>query len=259
MFDLEQLSEGDVAGRVKMKPSAWGKDIRTGVYKENTPLETRQTMQDLKDVMDIINQFFPTQSMPNQIASIDRAIDSQVAAVQQGSNRRQQKAARLLDESVFKFLRFAMYYNIIQYQIDGEEVTDYFTGAPIQVSLDDLRNTDLPFIIGQGLKSIDRQFTAKSLQQVIFALIQAPQAQQGINLLSMINFWTSMIDIDIDMNQFAAQPPPPVQAPGVAPAQDNTTGGATPPGAAAPPAGGAPIIPMVSPNALTSPIRKTGA
>jgi hypothetical protein len=45
--------------------------------------------------MGLVNQFFPTQSLPSQIASIDRAVDSQVAAVQQGANRRQQKAARL--------------------------------------------------------------------------------------------------------------------------------------------------------------------
>jgi hypothetical protein len=101
-----------------------------------------------------------------------------VAAVQQGANRRQQKAARLLDDTVFRNVRFAMYYNILQYQPDSSEVTDFYTGKPVKIDLASLRNTDLPFIIGQGLKAIDRQAAAQMLQQVIFALIQAPQAAQ---------------------------------------------------------------------------------
>lgn len=251
MFDLDQVPDGDVAGRVKMKASSWGRDIRTGIYKEDNTLDTKQTMQDLDSVMNIINQFFPTQSLPSQIASIDRAIDSQVAAVQQGANKRQQKAARLLDETLFRFVRFTMYYNLIQYQQDQDEVTDYFTGNTIKIDLDALRNTDLPFIIGQGLKAIDRQTAAKSMQSIIFALIQAPQAQQGINLLGMINFWTSMIDIDIDMTQFAAQPPPPVDGQ----AAGDVAGGT--PAPAGP--GGAPVVPMTAPNALSAPIRKPNA
>lgn len=239
MFDMDQVADGDVAGRVKMKASAYGRDIRTGIYKETNPLDTKQTMQDLESVMGIINQFFPTQSLPSQIASIDRAIDSQVAAVQQGANKRQQKAARLLDETVFRFVRFAMYYNIIQYQQDAEEITDYYSGNTVKINLDELRQTDLPFIIGQGLKAIDRQAAAKAMQSIIFALIQAPQAQQGINLLAMIDFWSSMIDIDIDMTQFALQQQPP---------QDE----AEPPTDAT----GAPIVPATNPNALTAPIRK---
>jgi hypothetical protein len=72
-----------------------------------------------------------------------------------------------------------MYYNILQYQPDSSEVTDFYTGKPVKIDLASLRNTDLPFIIGQGLKAIDRQAAAQMLQQVIFALIQAPQAAQG--------------------------------------------------------------------------------
>jgi hypothetical protein len=240
MFDMEQVKEGDVAGRVKMKAQSWGRDIRTGIFKETTPLDTKQTMVDLESVMGIVDKFFPTQSLPSQIASIDRAIDSQVAAVQQGANKRQQKAARLLDETVFRFVRFAMYYNIIQYQPDAEEVTDYYSGNTVKISLDQLRQTDLPFIIGQGLKAIDRQAAAKAMQSIIFALIQAPQAQQGINLLAMIDFWSSMIDIDIDMTQFEIQQQP--QQPGQEQPQVDATGN--------------PIVPATNPNALTAPIRK---
>lgn len=233
MVDLGQIPAGEVAAKIAVKPSAYGKNLSEFMWESNGNLETKQTLQDLDGVMSIINQFFPTQSLPSQIASIDRAVDSQVAAVQQGANRRQQKSARQLDDSLFRHVRFAMYYNIIQYQKDKEEITDFYTNKPLTVNLEALRNTDLPFIIGQGLKAIDRQAAAANLQQIIFALIQAPAAAQGIDLLGLIDYWTSMIDIDIDMKQFQIQQPPE---------------------GAAPVAEGNQIAPATNPAAVTEPI-----
>ena len=243
MIDLKSVPGGEVSGTIPLNPAAYGKDIRTMIYHDNKVLDSKQTLQDLEGVMGLIDKFFPTQSMPSQIASIDRAIDSQVAAVQQGTNRRQQKAARLLDETIFRPIRSSMYYNIIQYQPDGQEVTDYFTGKPQVIDLESLRQTDLPFIIGQGLKAIDRQYVAQQMQKLIFALIQAPQTAQGVDLLGMIDYWTSMIDIDIDMTQFKTQPQP-----GVTPGAEGAAG------AGAPAAGGAPITPITNPAAVTQPI-----
>lgn len=241
VVNLRKIPKGEVNATIPVEPAGYGKDINQAIWKHNSTLETKQTLQDLTGIMDIINQFFPTQSLPSQIASIDRAVDSQVAAVQQGANRRQQKAARLLDDSVFRNVRFAMYYNIIQYQPDESEVTDFYTGKTVSIDLNALRNTDLPFIIGQGLKSLDRQAAAQALQQIIFALIQAPQAAQGIDILGLIDYWTSMIDIDIDMTQFRVQ-----QAPAEAGAAPGAGGGTD--------AAGNPIQPATDPQNVTAPI-----
>lgn len=242
IVNLKAIPKGEVNATIPVEPAGYGKDINTAIWKHNSALETKQTMADLGAMMDIINQFFPTQSLPSQIASIDRAVDSQVAAVQQGANRRQQKAARLLDDSVFRNVRFIMYYNIIQYQPDDQEVTDYYTGAPVKIDLASLRNTDLPFIIGQGLKSLDRMAAANMIQQIIFAMIQAPAVAQGIDLLGLIDYWTSMLDVDIDMTKFRLAPQ---QAPGAAAPEGGVD-----------PATGAPIQPATAPEAVTTPIYK---
>lgn len=243
VIDLSQIPQGEVAANVPIKAAGQGKDIRNAIFKHNAELDTRQTMSDLESLMGIINQFFPTQSLPSQIASIDRAVSSQVAAVQQGTNRRQQKAAKLLDDTVFRNVRFALYYNIIQYQPDEQDVVDFFTGKATKIDLAKLRNTDLPFIIGQGLKALDRQAAADALQQIIFALIQAPAAAQEIDLLGLIDYWTSMIDIDMDMKAFYRQAV--AQGPG---AGIGDNGG--------PPLedGAAPIVPATNPQNVTSPI-----
>jgi hypothetical protein len=245
VVDLKQIPAGEVNAKVPMKPAGHGKDIRNAIHTFNANLDTKQTMGDLESVMGIINQFFPTQSLPSQIASIDRAVDSQVAAVQQGANRRQQKAAKLLDDTVFRNVRFALYYNIIQYQPDEQDVTDFFTGKSVKINLQALRNTNLPFIIGQGLKALDRQAAASALQQIIFALIQAPQAAQEIDLLGLIDYWTSMIDIDMDMKKFYRQQ-----------VQQAVEGAAPESAAAADPAAAAAtgIQPATNPASVTAPI-----
>lgn len=243
-IDLKSIPEGEVSARIPLKPAAQGKDIRQFIWEASGTLDTKQTMQDMEGVMNLINQFFPTQALPSQIASIDRAVDSQVAAVTQGANRRQQKAARLLDDTLFRNMRFAMYYNIIQYQPETSEVMDFFTGKTVQIDLNALRNTNLPYIIGQGLKAIDRQAAVSMMQQIIFALIQAPQAAQGIDILGLIDYWTSMMDVDVNMKQFV------IQQPAVDPNApvDPTAAGA---------AEG--IAPATNPQAITAPIYAAGA
>lgn len=243
--DVSGVKNGDVAARLPLKREAAGTDVRTVWHQMEAKVDTRQTMGDLESVMGLISEFFPTQSLPSQIASIDRAVKSQVAAVQQGVNRRQQKGARLLDETVMRNVRTGMYYNILQYQNDESEVQDFYTGNTIKVNLAQLRKTDLPFIIGQGLKAVDRQAAQEQLRELIFTLIQAPQAQQmpdgsRIDMLKLINHWVGMMDIDIDMEQFRIAAPQPA-------AVDPTTGQ---------PVAGAEgaITPATAPGALATPI-----
>lgn len=234
-IDMSKIPQGEVAARVPMKPAAYGRDIRQFIYHDNNVLDTKQTLDDLQGMMGIINQFFPTQSMPSQIASIDRAVDSQVAAVQQGTNRRQHKGARLIDDTMLRPMRFGMYYNIVQYQEDGQDVADFFTGTNYKVDLSGLRGMNLSYIIGQGLKALDRQAIQTQLRDIIFALIQAPQTQQGIDLLGLLDHWTTMMDLDMNLKQFE-----------MAPAQSGAEG-ATQAGVDA---GGNPVVPATDPSRI---------
>ena len=210
VVDLGAMPPGEVNAKIPVKASGYGKDLRQAIWTNQTQLDTKQTLGDLEAVMGLINQFFPTQSLPSQIASIDRAVDSQVAAVQQGANRRMHKTARLLDDTLFRGMRFACYYNIVQYQPDNATVNDFY-GREVTIDLSTLRQTDLPFIIGQGLKALDRQAAASALQNLIYALIQNPMAAQRIDLIALIDYWTNMLDIDVDMTKFHLQQGTPSQ------------------------------------------------
>lgn len=230
--DLDAVPQGEVAARIPIKPQGWGRDLRSMVMHDNNILDTQQTLRDLQGMMSLVDQFFPTQSLPSQIAGIDRAVDSQVAAVQQGANRRQQKGARLVDDTMLRPMRFGMYYNIIQYQKDNEEVADFYTGKSIQVNLQKLRGMNLSLIIGQGLKALDRQMIQGQLREIIFALIQAPQTSQNIDLLGLLDHWTNMMDLETNLKQFEIQQEPQQQTPPTGPA----------------------ITPATNPAAVTEPI-----
>src|SRR3546814_4530178 len=71
----------------ELRISDWSSDVCSSDLEAAT-LDTKQTLGDMQGAMDLTNQFFPTQSVPSQIAGIDRAISSQVAAVQQRSEER---------------------------------------------------------------------------------------------------------------------------------------------------------------------------
>src|SRR3546814_13785827 len=132
----------------------------------------------MQGVMDLTNQFFPTQSAPSQIAGIDRAISSQVAAVQQGVNRRQHKGARLLDDTMMRPMRAGMYFNIVQYQEDGVEVPTFY-GPPVPIDLSQLRDTNLSTVIGKGLLALARQNVLVLVKKIIFSLIQKRSTEVG--------------------------------------------------------------------------------
>lgn len=240
MVDLSELKPGEVAAFVPAKAEARGKPLSDAIHTFTSDVDTERTMQDLGIVMELLNQFYPTQAMPNQIAGIDRAVTNQVAAVQQGTNRRQQKMALVIDAGAFRPMRFGMYYNILQYQNDQVAITDY-RGRTITIDLSQAKMTDLPFILGLGLISIDRMATADKLQMVIFALIQNPNAAAQVDLLGMIDYWSNLLDMDIDMTQFRLAP---------------TTPEAAAPVGAEPPAEGAEagIQPATDPMAMTGPI-----
>ena len=102
-------------------------------------------------------------------------------------------------------MRAGMYYNIVQYQQDGEEIPSFY-GAPVSVNLGELRGTNLSTVIGQGLMAIDRQYVMGLVQQIVFALIQNPRAAEQVNILALIDYWVAMMDVELKLSQFQLTP-----------------------------------------------------
>ncbi len=235
-IDMSQLKDGEVSARVPVSKAGFGRDIRTMVLHDNNQVDTSQTLSMMQGAFDLANTVFPSMSAPNQIADMERAVASQVAAVQQGSSRRNHKMARILDETMFRPMRTGMFQNIVQYF--DEDSTTGLDGNKVNIDISGLKTTDVEFVIGMGLKTLDRTAAANSFQSLIFAMIQNPQAAAQYDIAEMINDWANMIDLNLDMTKYRIQQAPATGAPQVGPDGNPL-----------------PFAPAVDPGAVTGPVK----
>lgn len=237
IVDLSEIPEGEVSANVPAKQTGYGKDLTKAIWQDKNDANTQSAVRDIEALMGMMNTFFPMQAAPSQIAGIDRAVSNQVAAVQHGSNRRSHKMASMIDSTMLIPMRHGLFYNILQFYTGADAQKSDYRGREMNIDVQALRNTDTPMIIGMGLKSIDRMMIAGEMQKLIFSLIQNPNSAARIDVLRMMDYWSSMLDIDIDFKSFELQQQP------------------APAGPAAPGAqGGTGILPATNPDAVTAPI-----
>jgi len=204
-YDMTKLREGDVAGILTMKNemASASADPARGIARiQGNSAETRTAMGDVQAVMGFLQLMFPSQGLPSQIAGLDRAIESQVAAVMQGVNRRLHMLSFLVDSQVLHPVRMAAFHNIAQ-----------FADAETLAKLTGLKHSDVLSSLGSGLKQLNREAAAIAFQKILFAMIQTPDTvqQNKIDLLKMMNYWTNLMDVDADMKQFQIQEDPAQQ------------------------------------------------
>jgi len=218
MVNLDAVPEGEVAARIPTTPAARGKDHKQ-FYSElkGDSVNTDGTLGAIGGEMDLLSKLVPTQAEAAQIAGVDRAIKTQMNTLNQAATRRTQKMARLFDSQAFMTSRIIQYYNILQYnkapiKIEGEEV-------PASKLLD----LQLEYVIGHGLKALDKEITAEKVKEVIFMLLQNPQAAERIDILGMTDYLLKMTEVDANLSQFAIQPPAEGNPEGAAEGEDNVS------------------------------------
>lgn len=202
MFDMGAVNPGDTAVRLPSKTP--GRDVRSGLISLNGTIDTRQTMDDLSRLFSVMKEFFPSQALPSQIAGMDRAVTSQVSAVLQGVNRRLHMAVRILDDDILGPLRMGQYTNLVRNK------ADIGTG---------LNDDTVQRILGNGLAQLNREAAATAMQQLLFALIQNPEASAEYDTVGLMNFWSSLMNLNTDLTQFKKQQPAAPGAEGGPPAQ----------------------------------------
>jgi len=223
MFDVSKIQNGETSGLLVSKIG--GRDVRSGLVKLDNNLDSRQNMADAGSVLDLMKQFFPNQSLPAQIAGMDRAITSQVSAVMQGSMRKLHMFVRMLDSSLMLPTRMAQYRNIAKYDKEKSQFT-----AVTDEEVADLLNS--------GLGQITREAAAEQIRSLIFALIQNPDAAKGIDMMGLWTLYSLLLNIGTDLGQFMIQPTLSNEQTAV----DPTTGAATGASTESMPAGMAGII-----------------
>lgn len=204
-IDLSQ-SEGDVAAKLPTKRSLPPNGKIDDYIKEfrDSP-ETAMLVDQTEKIFAMLETILPTNIL-KQVTDLDRATTYQAAATVQGTNRRSLKMAKNIDDQAVTPLKYMMMYNIQELQ---PEVTiiNPANGSEVKISPAALRGQDLSSEIGEGLQSIDKLMIINLLHDVINAILQSAQASQEIDIVSLLNYWTTLIGDRTDLNQFRRAAP----------------------------------------------------
>jgi len=216
MFDIEGFKSGETAGVIASKQP--GRDVRSGIMRLDLAQDTNPLYSAIASMIGFMKEFYPNQGIPAQVAGMERAITSQVAAVLIGAVRRLHVLVRRLDSSMMNPLRVASFRNYVKYHPDASKFSS-------------LTEKDVARLLNSGLGQLNREVAAAAIERLLFTLIQNPASAAGFDLPKLFRIWSQMLNTGQDLgkmvspqaaagSQSAQEPVDPNTAP-------QTQGGAT--------------------------------
>ena len=200
---IPNLASSDMqSSKIPFLPPGQDFDIRKAIFQFNDGPDTQNTLTDIAAMGDLMQQILPTDIL-KQVASLERATKYQAAATVQGANRRNLKIAKVINDQCFEGVRHMQMYNIFQFQ-DVIEILGE-TGELEEINPAEFREAQLEFDIADGLKGIDRLSIVEGIKEVINMLLQSQIAQEKVDILGIIDWWTSLLGEKTDFNQFRLQ------------------------------------------------------
>lgn len=188
MFDTKNLEGGEVAGIIKSREP--GRDVRTGISNLTLQGNLEGAIQGVDHIMALRDKFFPSQQLPSQVAGIDRAVKSQVAAVVQGGSRALKMLLRQVDSRMLGPSRLAAYRNLKSYDSDGlEAVTDEAVSQ----------------LVGSGIEAIEAERVSEALWQLLYAVIQNQETMQKFDVPDIMSYLSRVMNISVDLGTFVRQ------------------------------------------------------
>ena len=193
-----------LGGKIPAKPSSDDYDLNKAIKQINDGPDTTKTMQDIAGVNDLMQRLLPTE-MLRQVSDLQRATEYQAAATVQAGHRREHKITKTINQQMLVPVRHMQMYNVFQYQEAVEIVDD--NGETIPVNPSQFRGAGIRYIIGDGLKGIDRMLVISHLKDIINIMLQNPDIQKRVDIVEVINYWTTMLGDETDFKQFAFKSP----------------------------------------------------
>ena len=187
-----------VAGKVPVN-AAPDTDLNKAIKVLSDSPDTNNTINDIGSMIDLMQKILPTDIL-RQVAGLERATQYQSAATVQGANRRNLKIARIIEDQGFSVVKTIQMFNIFQYQKSVEVLTP--EGELIEIEVKSFRDTKLEFAISDGLKGLDKLSMIMNIKEVLNSVLQSQHANQQIDVVAIINYWTSLLGDKTDFSQF---------------------------------------------------------
>lgn len=190
-----------LGGKVPAKPSVTNKelDLNKAFRQINDKPDTQNTLNDIGSMDSLMQKVLPTDLL-KQVTNLERATQYQAAATVQGANRRNLKIAKIIDSQALTVLRHLMIYNVMQFQ-ESVGILDE-NGTLVKIDPTTLRDSDIEFVISDGLKGLDKLMIIESIKEVLNNILQSQHANETIDVVELINYYTSMIGDHTNFAQF---------------------------------------------------------
>lgn len=208
MFDISKVQNGETSAFLKSKVP--GRDVRAGLLKLDGSSGTEENFRHAGSVLELMRSLFPSQAMPAQIAGMDRAVNSQVSAVLQGAMRKMHMLVRRLDSALMLPVRIAQWRNIANFDPEKENYRN-------------LSAEEVAEVLASGLGQVNREAAAEQIRTLIFALIQNPDGNQGIDTRGLFQLWSILMNLGTDLSEFIQQLTPEQMAAAGGGADPNAT------------------------------------
>lgn len=191
------------SGRVPVDMHEHDNDIRRHVLQwSDTPKANMS--QDITLLMGLLQQSLPTQS-GKRMTDLNRAVTHQSQNVAYESNKQLFVLAKLIDERCMSDLRDMQYYNILEFGQTVEILDE--KGAVQSMKPTDFIDINLQFTLTDGLRGVDSIALQNNLASVINMAIQGRLGEQGVDLLALINYYTTVVGDKTDLTQFIVEHP----------------------------------------------------
>lgn len=185
MFDPANMKSGESAGWLASKVA--GRDVRTGVMKISEDIDTTRQYNAIASLLGIMKDLYPAQALPASVTSIDRAVQSQVAAIKQGSTRRLHMQVSDIDAKLMNPHRLAMFRNYINYG-EGNEFAE-------------LREEIVAKLLNSGLGQLNRELAAASVERILFTLIQNPESAADYDMPQFFEIWSQLTNLGFNLGK----------------------------------------------------------
>lgn len=197
------MEKADIlGGKVPWRGVGQDRDIRKAFLQLNDAPITDDTLENVQGSIDLMQKILPTDIL-RQVAGLERATTYQAAAVVQGGNRRLQKIAKVVNFQAWVPAKMMMYYNILQFQPQIDIISPQ--GERIKVDPLQFREADIEFMIASGLAGIDRLLMVEMLRDIINVIIQSQFANQQVDIVKLLDYWTDIIGDKTDFSMFKIQ------------------------------------------------------
>lgn len=175
-------------------------DIRKHFLNINDAPNTENTLRDIQTMDGLMQKILPTDLL-KQVTDLERATRYQAAATVQGANRRNLKIAKITDSQCLSHVRMMQMYNIFQYQ-QAMDIIDPQSGKLVSVDPAEFREAGIEFEISDGLRGMDKLALIEGIKEVIGFIAQSQRANEEINIVDVINYWTGLMGDKTDFSQF---------------------------------------------------------